>query len=236
MAYYRQSWILQPTTAVKRLDLLKSFFKFCIDRRWLLDDPTRALRKPKVVRKEPIPFTAHDKEKIFATINSYTSPKKEKLFAMAQVFLNSGIRISDLVQIKPQYINGDNILHMISQKNHKSLHIPLPDDCIKALADWRGFLPHDSEYYFWQGKKTLRSAIVEVQKEWFKVFRNAGVKGSLHVFRHTFSTDLLSQGVSTDDVASLLGDSQKTVETFYSTWIAPREERLLNIVKATWQK
>jgi integrase len=55
------------------------------------------------------------------------------------------------------------------------------------------------------------------------VFKAAGVQGTSHQFRHTFATDLLSNGAAVEDVARWLGhENTETVQKHYSHWIEGR--------------
>jgi integrase len=52
-----------------------------------------------------------------------------------------------------------------------------------------------------------------------------------HIFRHTFVRLLLQRGVSTRDVADLIGDTEEMVLKHYARWVPERQERLTNILR-----
>jgi len=68
-----------------------------------------------------------------------------------------------------------------------------------------------------------------------KLFKLAGVKGHAHMFRDTVAFDLLSRGVSLENVAALLGNTVRIAEKHYSPWVKSRQVELERAVKLTWQ-
>jgi len=92
------------------------------------------------------------------------------------------------------------------------------------------------EYYFWNGTSTLKSRLTEWQERLKKVFCIAGfVNGHGHRLRDTFAVDLLTRGVSLQDVSVLLGHSSiKTTEKSYAPWVKARQDALELSVRLTW--
>jgi site-specific recombinase XerD len=67
-----------------------------------------------------------------------------------------------------------------------------------------------------------------------KVFDLAGPfeeKPTPHRFRHTFARILLEKGVTTADVAELIGDTERMVTLHYAKWIQTRQDRLTRILQ-----
>lgn len=53
---FRATWRESPITASKNLERLRSFFRFCVDSKWLPDNPARAIKPPKVIQSPTLPF------------------------------------------------------------------------------------------------------------------------------------------------------------------------------------
>lgn len=64
LAKFREKWDLAPSTAGKKLERLRSFFKFCVDRGWIEKNPAKSLRPPKESVIERKPYKADELEKI----------------------------------------------------------------------------------------------------------------------------------------------------------------------------
>jgi integrase len=92
-----------------------------------------------------------------------------------------------------------------------------------------------SEYFFWTGNGLLKSAVADWQRSLRKLFGLAGVDGNPHMFRHTFATTLLTNGVPIEDVAILLGHSTPAITAkYYSHFVKARRERLEERVRELW--
>ena len=63
-----------------------------------------------------------------------------------------------------------------------------------------------------------------------------GYKAFVHNFRHSFATDLLTQGIPIDDVAALLGNSVRIVEKHYAHLVKSRRDAIEQRVRTLWGK
>jgi hypothetical protein len=64
MGRVSEGWKLRPSTPRKKLERLRSFFKFCVERKWIETNPTSELRPPKEHAIEKKPYEAEELEKI----------------------------------------------------------------------------------------------------------------------------------------------------------------------------
>lgn len=85
---------------------------------------------------------------------------------------------------------------------------------------------HDG-YFFWNGKSNLAS-VTDLWRDYHlrRVFEAAKVKGTPHMFRHTFVHALLNDGLSMREVAALIGDTVRITEMHYGKWNVREQERL----------
>jgi hypothetical protein len=60
----KEGWKVRPSTAIKRLERLRSFFKFCVDRDWIAKNPAKALKAPKEILIVTKPYDESEIEKI----------------------------------------------------------------------------------------------------------------------------------------------------------------------------
>ena len=93
----------------------------------------------------------------------------------------------------------------------------------------------ETEYFFWSGKSKPKSAVGDYQRALKTVFEEADTERVfLHLFRHTFITNLLTAGVPIEIVAALVGHSSTKMTMKYSHWIKARQENLEAEVKKSW--
>ncbi len=58
-------------SALKKLELIQTFFKFCYDSRWIDDNPARQLKKPKIVDRPTLPLEREEMTRILAACEAY---------------------------------------------------------------------------------------------------------------------------------------------------------------------
>ena len=234
MARFREKWDLKPSTARKKLERLRSFFKFCVDRKWMADNPAKPLKAPKEVAIEKKPYDAAELEKIawaiplFPIKGIYGEKNRERIVAFVAVLRWTGLRIRDVVQLKRSMVS-EEFITLRTHKNGKPVQLPLHPD-MKALLSK---MPA-GEYFFWSGEGNPKSCVGDWQRTLRRLSALSGVHIHAHRWRHTFATELLAKGVPVSEVAAILGNSPRIVEKHYSQWISSRQEAINVAVKATW--
>ncbi len=204
----REGWKLAPITTQKRLEMLRSFFRFCVDSGWIDRNPAKAIKLP-VVRFEPtLPFTAEEMEKILWAADTLREihPKmpegiEKKIRALILVMRYSGLRISDTILLRPEHVAHGKIF-LYQAKTKHPVRVPVPKEVTDALSG----IQEGSRYYFWSGAGKLKSCITEWQEKLKRVFVIAGIPdGHSYRLRDTFATSLLEKGVPLETVSMLLG-------------------------------
>ena len=161
------------------------------------------------------------------------SPKgrQRQVRAFVLVLRYTGLRIGDAVALRKESVQKEKLI-LRTAKTGTNVWLPLKQEVIKGLAE----LPCAGGLYFWSGAGALKSAISSWHRSMNTLFRLAGVKGHPHQFRHSFSVDLLSKGVSIEDVAALLGHSSSLITArHYNAFVKVRQERLEAAIAKAWQ-
>jgi site-specific recombinase XerD len=233
----REGWRLAPITMQKRLEMLRSFFRFCMDSGWTDKNPARSIKLPVAKFKPTMPFTDADMEKILWAADTIREihPKmrpgiEKKVKALILLMRYSGIRISDAVGLKPERIDKKGRLFLYQAKTGHPVQIPLGPNVLSALKAC------EDVYYFYSGVGTLKTQVTDYQSVLKKVFAIAGIDdGHSHRLRDTFSVDLLTKGVSLQTVSILLGHrSIRTTEKHYAPFVKATSDALEIAVKKTW--
>ncbi len=229
---FREQWAVKASTSIKKLERLRSFFKFCMDRKWCEDNPAKALRPPKETSIEKKPYDTHELEKIawaiplFPIKGIYGEGNRQRIKAFVAVLQWTGLRIRDVVQLKRSAVSG-GFITVRTHKNGKPVQLPVHPE-----IQWPEGI---GEYFFWNGESNPKSCV----GDWQRTFRRLGVLAGVHIhahrWRHTFATSLLSRGVPVSEVAAILGNSPRIIEKHYSQWIQSRQDSINKAVEMIWK-
>jgi integrase/recombinase XerD len=236
LSEYRQSWKLAPISSRKKLERLKTFFKFCTDRGWMRSSPALLLKPPLVQLTPTLPFSKDEIEKIlwatevYPIKGIYGQSNRLRIRAFVNLLRYSGLRIRDAVTLKADKLQG-NKLRLYTQKTGQPVLIPLPESQVGELEK----VNPGGEYFFWSGNGLPKSAVSDWQRSLAKLFKLAGIKGHAHKFRDTFSVSLLEVGVPLETVAVLLGNTLKVAEKHYAPWVKSRQLALESSIEKAWR-
>ncbi|MDP9050549.1 MAG: site-specific integrase [Acidobacteriota bacterium] len=234
----RETWKLAPITSQKRMEMVRKFFTFCVDSDWIVKNPAKGVETAAVIHDPTLPFTELEMEKILWAADSIREahpriPEKtpKKLKALILLMRYSGVRISDAVMFKRNYIRDDN-LFLRQEKTKQNVWVPLPPFVVKAVMD----CDEGNDYFFYKQVGTTKSCVKEWCERLRKVYDMAGLPdGHSHRLRDTFSVELLQKGVSIETVSRLLGHQNIAVtQKHYNPWIKSRQDALEKAVRLTW--
>lgn len=230
-AKFRQGWTNKGTAAAKKLEALRTFFRFCQERQWIDSNPAKLLKMPKNQEPPVEPFSHDDMKKILSALDDY--PDKEnriRLRALILLLRYSGLRLGDAVTLTRDRIDKNNKLFLRTAKTGTKVVVPLPQIVIDALDQCP-----DKIRPFWSGESKIKSVMGNWQRALHRLFKLAGIPGHAHRFRHTFAAELLMNGATVTNVAQLLGHSSSQItEKHYNAWIKGRQEALERDAQLGW--
>ena len=206
----RNSWSDGAISGKKKLERLRSFFRFAMHGHWVKQNPVLQMRPPKVTTPPTLPFSKDEMEKILWACDLYPDNGRFRkgtragLKALTLLMRYTGLRIGDAVTLPTDRI-GDGRLFLYTQKTNVPVCCPLPQTVLDAFDDVD---PVSNKFFFWTGTSDKRSITGNWQRRFQKVFETSGVQDAHpHRFRDTFSVELLLAGVPIEDVSILLGHS-----------------------------
>lgn len=216
----------------RKVASLRSFFKYLHNKIKVIDNnPAIELESPKRDIRHPVHLSLEEAEKLLNTIDG---PFKERDYAIITLFLNCGLRLSELVSIDMDKIKGDTLT--VVGKGNKERTIYLNDACIDAIQNYLLVRPTEGlktpNALFLSNRKSRISAKT-VQYLVKKYIKNAGLDVntiSTHKLRHTAATLMYKYGnVDIRALQQILGHENVSTTQIY-THID--DERLRKAVKS----
>ena len=156
---FRESWVNKNYSARKKLEALRTFFRFAYTSGWMATNPALLIKPPKVDDPPTLPFTREELERVASACDIYPHeghPNKHyglRLKALVLLLRYSGLRITDAVTLSKNQIE-DGILKLRTAKTGTDVRVPLPPVALAALDAIQ-----TSNYYFWSGQGTKKSCV-----------------------------------------------------------------------------
>jgi integrase len=235
---WRETWNVGAITSRKRLENLRTFFKFCQESGWAQTNPATLIKAPMGKHIPTLPFTASEMEKILWAVELFPNRgvhgmnTQPRVRAFVNVLRYSGLRIGDVCTLSRDKIKDGKLL-LYPHKTGVPVFLPLPQSVVDDLSK----CDTGNNYYFWSGRGSIRSGVSCWQRTLAKLFEKAGVEnGHAHRFRDTFSVNLLEAGVSLETVSTLLGHSSiRITEKHYAPWVKSRQIKLEESIEKAWK-
>ncbi len=220
--------------SVERLTcVLRAFFRFLCEEYELRKNPMEKIHTKKPKRKIPAVMTNAEVE-MFLDAPDLSTEKGVRDKAMLEVLYATGIKVSELIELKIEDVNGE-IGFVKCRKGDKERIIPMYSLASKCLRDYmeriRPELVKDEEektlFVNTNGRKMSRQGfwkIVKGYKEKAQIIKEI----TPHTLRHSFATHILENGAKLRDVQELLGHADIS-----STYIY--EEIVRNRIKSVYK-
>lgn len=224
-----RSWVallmdqgMAPKTVVRKVTTLKSFYKYLL-RQELIDlSPVDAIPVPKIPKR--LPFFVDEKSLHSLLDNRYFKDDfegiRDKL--ILSLFYGTGIRLSELINLKDKDLYLEEYLIRVIGKNNKERIIPYPRSMNKLINEYlqvrlETFSEQTSVRFFQtsKGKSLYEKLVYRVVKKNLSLVTTLEKK-SPHVLRHTYATHLLNRGADLNAVKELLGHSNLAATQVYT--------------------
>jgi integrase/recombinase XerC len=212
----------QKTTIGRKLAALRSFYDFCLRKKYVAENPAKILSRPRLEKRVPS-FLSEDETSQLLDLPRGGEPLDLRDRAILELFYATGIRVSELVGIETGDLHFGERLVRVRGKGKKERIVPFGGKALEALQDYRRARAvlaaggDGGEAFFLNyrgGRLTTRS----VQRMVHKYIRQTAVarKISPHSLRHSFASHLLGRGADLRVIQELLGHASLATTQKYT--------------------
>ena len=209
-------------TQSRILSGIHSFYRFLLYNHYIDSDPSELLQMPKMDKRIPVVLSV---EEIDALTESIDMSKAEghRNRAIIEMLYGSGLRVSELVNLKLSNIYKEEAYMLIEGKGSKQRLVPISPVALEQFGYWlqdRSKLtiqPGQEDYAFLnrRGHQLTRAMIFTMLRE---LCAKAGIQKTIspHTLRHSFATHLLQNGADLRIIQQLLGHEDITTTEIYT--------------------
>lgn len=214
---------ISPFSQARIISGIKAFYRFLVYEDKIKEDPAQLLEAPKLGRKLPDTLSFQEIELLLEAI-PLGEPEGHRNRAMLEMLYSSGLRVSELVELKKSQIFTEIGFLKIVGKGNKERLVPVGKDALKYLKIYQEEVrvhqkptKGHEEFVFLnrRGQKLTRVMVFLIIK---KIAEQAGIKKNIspHTFRHSFATHLIEGGADLRAVQEMLGHESITTTEIYT--------------------
>ncbi len=203
----------------RKISSLKTFYKFLQKTKQIEINPLSKHKALKTSKRIQVPFS---KNEISLVLNSPEELNFEYVRnkLIVELFYSTGIRRSELINIKINDIDLNNGVVKVLGKRNKERYIPLINtvqNSIKKYIEFRNEINSSESSFFItkKGKKIYDTLVYRIINNYFSTV-SSKEKKSPHILRHSFATHLLNEGADLNSIKELLGHSSLVSTQVYT--------------------
>ncbi len=206
----------------RKISALKSFFKFQLRTGVIQTSPMATIISPKVSKRLPQYVAEKDITTLFAHVEFTDDWEGKTQRLILQLFYNTGMRQSELVNLKESQVDKGNSSIKVLGKGNKERVIPVGNELMFLLQEYvnekrKQFENFDAQFFFinTKGKKLYARYVYNIVTKYLSLVTTIDKK-SPHVLRHTFATHLMNNGADLNAVKELLGHASLAATQIYT--------------------
>lgn len=211
---------ISTRTNAHTITILRDFYKFLIKQSYIKSNPMDMIDSPKMYKKLPKALSVEEVDKLLNI--KLKTPYDYRNKAMLELMYATGMRISELINLKLTDIDFENETIRVLGKGSKVRQVPIGEYAMKYLNIYikyyrSYFVKETSDYVFLsvRGDKMTRQAFFKILKQ---IARKQGIDTdfSPHTIRHSFATHMLEAGADLRSIQELLGHESISTTQIYT--------------------
>ncbi|WP_083763152.1 tyrosine recombinase XerC [Peptoniphilus sp. oral taxon 386] len=209
-------------TKYRKISSIRTFFNYLSNKIDVIEfNPIEDIDMPKIEKRLPIYLTLEESKLLLKTVSESKIKDKYKTrdYAIVVLFLNCGMRLSELSGLNIKDVNNDNTLR-VTGKGNKERTIYLNNACVNALKNYLNYRNDTDNKALFLSNRNTRLSNRQIQRMVEKYINASGLdseKYTVHKLRHTAASLMYQYGDA--DIRSLqeiLGHESVTTTQIYT--------------------
>ena len=229
---------LEKSTISRKMSALSHFFIFLLEENIIKSNPIHELDLPKQIKKLPKILSVDQVEKLIKSSREDQSINGIRLNTMIEILYATGIRISELVEMKLSATYAEKNFLLIQGKGNKERLVPISENTEDKIKDYlkirNEFINNDTDSkWLFPSKQSSKGHITRqrfnqlLQTLCERVNLN-NIRISPHKLRHAFATHLLANGVDLRSLQQMLGHADISTTQIYTHVLKDRLKKLVS--------
>ena len=207
---------ISPRSVNRKISTLKSYFKFLIREEVILENPMIKLVAPKSKKRLPVFIEEDQIATLLNEVQFEDGFTGERNKLIIELFYVTGIRLSELINIKILDVNFQSQVIKVLGKRNKERLIPLSSNVLEELKNFID--KYQIDYFLFaneDGKKLYTKLVYRIVNKYIGKISSVN-KRSPHILRHTFATHMLNNGADINAIKELLGHANLSATQIYT--------------------
>lgn len=209
-------------TINRKISTLKSFFKYQLKNNKIKSSPMAAISSVKVNKRLPSFVEQKDMEFLLSDVEFPDTWEGKTNRLLLQVFYNTGVRLSELINLKESQVDKSNGVIRVIGKGNKERILPVSNQLLSEIGKYifnkkEIFTSYEPDVLFLneKGKALYPKYVYRVVKKYLGSV-STNERKSPHILRHSFATHLTNNGADINAVKELLGHSSLASTQIYT--------------------
>jgi len=206
----------------RKISTLKSFYKYLLREGHVSYNPVEKILTPKTDNRLPVFINKKHMDILLDDIDFGNDFKGVRNKLIIEMFYNTGIRVSELINLKINSININELKLKVTGKRNKERIIPFTRVFRDSLQKYMGmrterYMSGSDDFLFLteKGSKMYPKLVYRIVNRYLNLITTIEKK-SPHVLRHTFATHMLNAGADLNAIKELLGHSNLAATEIYT--------------------
>lgn len=222
-----RSWIIELSksahsskTINRKIISIRGFFKYLLREKRITTNPAEKIPALKVKKRLPLFVEEKNMDYLLDSVDFDDSFEGERDKLIIELFYLTGVRLTELKNLKLSAINLSRSEIKVLGKRNKERIIPITNDIKNRIAqhlEKRKEVKPNSEYLFLtkKGNQVYDKLIYRVVNKYLNLVTTLDKK-SPHILRHTFATHMLNNGADLNAIKELLGHTNLSATQIYT--------------------